>query len=46
MIDKAMIMMLGGMFLLSFATAGLEISDGEQIGIILEVEERTKWWWR
>ena len=39
MIDKAMIMMLGGMFLLSFATAGLEISDGEQIGIILEVED-------
>ena len=31
--------MLGGMFLLSFATAGLEISDGEQIGIILEVED-------
>jgi len=37
MIDKTIIMMLGAMFLFSFVTAGLEISDGAQDGIIVSV---------
>jgi hypothetical protein len=35
MLTRTIILMLGGMFLLSFGTAQLEISDGEQEGVIL-----------